>query len=151
MDRYRYRFRSVWRLDSPPDVVFGVLERAGEYPDWWPQVREVTPVDERTGTARFRSVIPYDLVVRARESRNDPRARVLEIGMTGDLEGWARWTLSAQGGGTHALYEQEVVVNKPLLRRLAVAGRPFFVANHALMMRAGRRGLRKVLARRHTV
>ncbi|MCI3224757.1 SRPBCC family protein [Streptomyces sp. NP-1717] len=151
MDRYRYRFRSVWRLDFPPDVVFGVLERAGEYPDWWPQVREVTPVDERTGTARFRSVIPYDLVVRARESRNDPRARVLEIGMTGDLEGWARWTLSAQGGGTHALYEQEVVVNKPLLRRLAVAGRPFFVANHALMMRAGRRGLRKVLARRHTV
>ncbi|MFD3922040.1 SRPBCC family protein [Streptomyces sp. NPDC058595] len=151
MDRYRYRFRSVWRLDSPPDVVFGVLERAGEYPDWWPQVREVTPVDERTGTARFRSVIPYDLVVRARESRNDPRARVLEIGMTGDLEGWARWTLSARGGGTHALYEQEVVVNKPLLRRLAVAGRPFFAANHALMMRAGRRGLRKVLARRHTV
>ncbi|MFE3251250.1 SRPBCC family protein [Streptomyces sp. NPDC059209] len=151
MDRYRYRFRSVWRLDFPPDVVFGVLERAGEYPDWWPQVREVTPVDERTGTARFRSVIPYDLVVRARESRNDPRARVLEIGMTGDLEGWARWTLSARGGGTHALYEQEVVVNKPLLRRLAVAGRPFFVANHALMMRAGWRGLRKVLARRHTV
>lgn len=151
MDRYRYRFRSVWRLDFPPDVVFGVLERAGEYPDWWPQVREVTPVDERTGTARFRSVIPYDLVVRARERRNDPRARVLEIGMTGDLEGWARWTLRARGGGTHALYEQEVVVNKPLLRRLAVAGRPFFVANHALMMRAGRRGLRKVLARRHTV
>ncbi|MET4924158.1 SRPBCC family protein [Streptomyces sp. PSRA5] len=151
MDWYHYRFRSVWELDAAPDIVFGVLERAGEYPDWWPQVREVTPVDERCGTARFRSVIPYDLFVRARESRNDPRARVLEMEMTGDLEGWARWTLSARGGGTRALYEQEVVVNKPLLRRLAVAGRPFFLANHALMMRAGRRGLRKVLARRHTV
>lgn len=151
MDRNHYRFRSVWELDAAPDVVFGVLERAGEYPDWWPQVREVTPVDERGGTARFRSVIPYDLHVRARESRNDPRARVLEIEMTGDLEGWARWTLSARDGGTRAVYEQEVDVNKPLLRRLAVAGRPFFLANHALMMRAGRRGLRKVLARRHTV
>ncbi|WP_405678886.1 SRPBCC family protein [Streptomyces sp. NBC_01511] len=151
MDWYHYRFRSVWELDADPDVVFGVLERAGEYPDWWPQVREVTPVDERTGTARFRSVIPYDLVVRARESRNDPRARVLEVEMAGDLEGWARWTLSAQGGGTRALYEQEVDINKPLLRRLAVAGRPFFLANHALMMRAGRRGLRKVLARPHSV
>lgn len=151
MDWYHYRFRSVWELDAAPDVVFGVLERAGEYPDWWPQVREVTPVDERTGTARFRSLIPYDLFVRARESRNDPRARVLEMEMTGDLEGWARWTLSARGGGTRALYEQEVDVNKPLLRRLAVVGRPFFLANHALMMRAGRRGLRKVLVRRHTV
>ncbi|MEV8425058.1 SRPBCC family protein [Streptomyces niveus] len=151
MDWYHYRFRSVWDLDAAPDAVFGVLERAGEYPDWWPQVREVTPLDERTGTARFRSLIPYDLVVSARESRNDPRARVLEMEMTGDLEGWARWTLSARGAGTRALYEQEVVVNKPLLRRLAVAGRPFFLANHALMMRAGRRGLRGVLARRHTV
>lgn len=151
MDWYHYRFRSVWELDAAPDVVFGVLGRAGEYPDWWPQVREVIPVDERTGTARFRSVIPFDLFVRARESRNDPRARVLEMEMTGDLEGWARWTLSAQGDGTRALYEQEVDVNKPLLRRLAVAGRPFFLANHALMMRAGRRGLRKVLAGRHTV
>ncbi|MFC8080212.1 SRPBCC family protein [Streptomyces sp. NPDC057307] len=151
MDWYHYRFRSVWDLDAAPDVVFGVLERAGEYPDWWPQVREVIPVDERGGTARFRSVIPYDLLVHARESRNDPRARVLEMGMTGDLEGWARWTLSARGPGTRALYEQEVDVNKPLLRRLAVVGRPFFLANHALMMRAGRRGLRKVLADRHTV
>lgn len=151
MDWYHYRFRSVWDLDAAPDVVFGVLERAGDYPDWWPQVREVIPVDERGGTARFRSVIPYDLLVRARERRNDPRARVLEMEMTGDLEGWARWTLSARGPGTRAVYEQEVDVNKPLLRRLAVAGRPFFLANHALMMRAGRRGLRKVLADRHTV
>ncbi|MFD3520735.1 SRPBCC family protein [Streptomyces sp. NPDC058653] len=151
MDRHRYRFRSVWDLDAAPDTVFAVLERAGEYTDWWPQVREVTPVDERGGTARFRSLIPYDLVVRAQESRRDPRARVLEIAMTGDLEGWARWTLSARGEGTRALYEQEVVVNKPLLRRFAVVGRPFFLANHALMMRAGRRGLRKVLAGSHTV
>ncbi|WP_330176750.1 polyketide cyclase [Streptomyces sp. NBC_01498] len=151
MDWYRYRFRAVWELDAPPDTVFGVLERAGDYPGWWPQVREVTPAGERAGTARFRSLFPYDLVVGARESGNDPVARVLEIEMSGDLEGWARWTLRARGDGTSALYEQEVVVNKPLLRRLAVPGRPFFLANHALMMRAGRRGLRKVLAHRHPV
>ena len=44
--------------------------------------------------------------------------------MTGDLDGWARWTLTADGTGTRARYEQEVEVNKPLLRRLAVPGRP---------------------------
>ncbi|MYS07554.1 polyketide cyclase [Streptomyces sp. SID6041] len=103
MDRCHYRFRSVWRLAAPPDAVYAVLERADEYPRWWPQVREVVPVDDTTGTARFRSLLPYDLVVTARALRRDPRAR--------------------------------------LLRALAVPGRPLFRANHALMMRAGRRGI----------
>lgn len=61
--------------------------------------------------------------------------------MTGDLDGWARWTLTPADSGTLAHYDQEVDVTKPLMRLLAVPGRPLFRANHALMMRAGRRGL----------
>ncbi|MET9955946.1 SRPBCC family protein [Streptomyces sp. NPDC006339] len=143
MDWCRYRFRSVWCLAAPPEAVYAVLERGEDYPSWWPQVREVVPVDETTGTARFRSLLPYDLVVTARARRGDPAAGVLEVALGGDLEGWARWTLTAlpDGSGTRALYEQEVEVRSPLLRALAVPGRPVFRANHALMMRAGRRGL----------
>ncbi|MFB6840793.1 SRPBCC family protein [Streptomyces sp. NPDC056361] len=141
MDWCRYRFRSVWRLPAPPDAVYAVLERAEEYPRWWPQVREVVPLDDTTGTARFRSLLPYDLVVTARALRRDPVARVLEIGLGGDLEGWARWTIAADGTGTRAVYEQEVEVRARLLRLLAFPGRPVFRANHALMMRGGRRGL----------
>ncbi|MFJ8309439.1 MULTISPECIES: SRPBCC family protein [unclassified Streptomyces] len=145
MDWCRYRFRSVWELPAAPAAVYAVLERAEEYPRWWPEVREVTPVDDRTATARLRSLIPYDLYVTAREGRRDPAALVLEVVLSGDLEGWARWTLVAHGGGTRAVYEQEVEVRKPLMRRLAVPGRPLFRANHALMMRSGRRGLRRRL------
>ncbi|MFF9851950.1 SRPBCC family protein [Streptomyces litmocidini] len=145
MDRYRYRFRCVWRLAAPPDAVYAVLERAEDYPRWWPQVREVTPRDDTTGTVRFRSLLPYDLVVTVRALRRDPAAGVLEIGLGGDLEGWSRWTLTADGAGTHALYEQEVEVRARLLRALAVPGRPVFRANHALMMRGGRRGLAALL------
>ncbi|KOG30917.1 MULTISPECIES: SRPBCC family protein [Streptomyces] len=141
MDWCRYRFRSVWRLPAPPDAVYAVLARAEDYPRWWPQVREVVSLDDTTGTARFRSLLPYDLVVTARALRRDPAARVLEVGLGGDLEGWARWTLTAEGAGTRALYEQEVEVRARLLRALAVPGRPVFRANHALMMRGGRRGL----------
>ncbi|MEU5219737.1 SRPBCC family protein [Streptomyces sp. NPDC020807] len=141
MDWCRYRFRSVWRLAAPPDTVYAVLARPEEYPRWWPQVREVRPLDDSTGTARFRSLLPYDLVVTARALRRDPAARVLEIGLEGDLEGRGRWTLVPEGGGTRAVYEQEVVVHARLLRLLAVPGRPVFRANHALMMRGGRRGL----------
>ncbi|GGU69565.1 polyketide cyclase [Streptomyces albospinus] len=144
---HRYRFRSVWLLNAPPAVVYAVLERAEAYPHWWPQVREVAPIDERSGTARFRSFLPYDLVVVASEAVRDPGAGVLEIAMRGDLAGWARWTIVPGAGGTRAVFEQDVEVRKPLLRRWALLGRPLFLVNHALMMRAGRRGLATWLAR----
>ncbi|MFF3486808.1 SRPBCC family protein [Streptomyces sp. NPDC002701] len=141
MDWTHYRFLSLWSLAAPPDVVYGALADAESYPRWWPQVREVTAVDDLSGVIRIRSVLPYDLVFTAREVRRDRAAGILEIAMTGDVDGWARWTLVAEGAGTRARYDQEVHVTKPLLRRLAVPGRPVFRANHALMMRAGRRGL----------
>ncbi|WAL94379.1 SRPBCC family protein [Streptomyces sp. Je 1-369] len=141
MDWCHYRFRSVWELPGAPTGVFAALEQAEDYPQWWPQVREVTPLDDRSGIVRFRSFLPYDLVVTARERRNDPAAGVLEIAMSGDLDGWARWTLTATPDGTRARYDQEVEVRKALMRRLSVPGRPLFRLNHALMMRAGQRGL----------
>lgn len=141
MDWSHYRFRSLWALPAPRAAVYTALEQAEHYPRWWPQVREVNPIDERSGTIRIRALLPYDLVFTAREVRRDPTAGVLEIAMTGDLDGWARWTLTSDGPGTRARYDQEVDVSKPLLRRLAVPGRPVFRANHALMMRAGQRGL----------
>ncbi|MEU8486366.1 SRPBCC family protein [Streptomyces sp. NPDC048641] len=148
MDWSHYRFRSVWDLAAEPADVFTALERAEDYPLWWPQVREATPLDEHQGTARFRSLLPYDLFVTASALRRDTEAGVLEIAMTGDLEGWARWTVRAHEGGTRVFYEQEVEVRKPLMRRFALIGRPVFLVNHALMMRGGRRGLAARLRRR---
>ncbi|MFE9634973.1 SRPBCC family protein [Streptomyces sp. NPDC006463] len=150
-DRWsRYRFRSVWDLDAPPARVYAVLEEPGEYPYWWPQIRRVEPVDDRTGAATVRSVLPYALHVTASELVRDPARGVLEVSLAGDLDGWARWTVrprrGAGGARTRALYEQEVEVRLPLMRRLALPGRPVFRLNHALMMRAGRRGLAARLA-----
>lgn len=142
MDWSHYRFVSIWDLPAPPDAVYGILERAEDYPRWWPQVREATPVDGTTGTTRIRSLLPYDLVLTVRERRRDPRARVIEATLGGDLDGWVRWTVTAHGGGSRVVYEQEVEVRRRLMRLLAVPGRPVFRANHALMMRAGRRGWR---------
>jgi uncharacterized protein YndB with AHSA1/START domain len=149
MDWTYYRFRSLWVLAAPADDVYEVLADAENYDRWWPQVREVTRIDDRSGIIRIRSLLPYDLVFTAREVRRDRTAGVLEIAMTGDVDGWARWTLTSDDPGTRARYDQEVHVTKPLLRRLAVPGRPAFRANHALMMRAGRRGLAAYLGGNH--
>ncbi|MEU6508012.1 SRPBCC family protein [Streptomyces sp. NPDC046942] len=145
MDWNRYRFLSLWSLPAPPAAVYAVLERPEDYPRWWPQVRAVTRLDGSTGVLTIRSVLPYAMTFTARETRHDPDAGVLEITMSGDIEGWARWTVTADGPGTLARYEQVVHVNKPLLRWLAVPGRPVFRANHRLMMRSGRRGLMRHL------
>ncbi|GGY10707.1 SRPBCC family protein [Streptomyces djakartensis] len=141
MDWNHYRFRSRWALPAPPATVYQALERAEEYPRWWPQVREVTRFDDTTGVLRIRSVLPYDMTFTAREVRRDPAAGVLESSLSGDIEGWARWTVTPLGTGTLARYEQVVDVRKPLLRWLALPCRPVFRANHRLMMRAGARGL----------
>ncbi len=141
MDWNHYRFRSLWPLPAPAPDVYRALERVEDYPRWWPQVREVTRLDDTSASLRFRSLLPYDLTATLREGRRDPEAGVLEVAMSGDMEGWARWTVTARASGALARYDQEVVVRKPLLRRLAVPGRPLFRSNHRLMMRAGRRGL----------
>lgn len=153
LDRWnRYRFRSVWDLDAPPARVYCALERTGDYPRWWPQVRAVEQIDGHSGTLHIRSVLPYELRMTATELLRDPRRGLLEAALHGDVEGWARWTVRARRGaggrGTRVLYEQEVEVCSPLLRRLAVPARPAFRLNHALMMRAGRHALAARLAAR---
>ncbi|NLU75114.1 polyketide cyclase [Streptomyces sp. HNM0575] len=153
--RHRFVFRSVWRLDASPEEVYAVLERAEEYPVWWPQVREVHALEESVGRARIRSVLPLDLWITGRAARHDPAAGVLEMEIDGDVAGWARWTVTgdaggdggSRSGGAVAVYEQQVEVRRPLLRRLALPARPLFRANHALMMRAGQRGLERRLRR----
>nr|WP_237695047.1 SRPBCC family protein [Streptomyces sp. SID5468] len=133
-------------MPADPAAVYAVLADVEHYPAWWPQVREVRRIDETSGTLRIRSLLPYDLTVTLRQDRRDPVAGVLRARLSGDMDGVATWRLTADRDGTLVRFEQHVVVAKPLLRRLAVPGRPFFRANHALMMRAGRRGLRAALA-----
>ncbi len=124
MDWTHYRFRTLWSLPVPPAAVYGALERAEEYPAWWRQVRDVTRLDDTTGVVRIRSFLPYDLSFTVREVRRDPSAGVLEAALSGDLQGWARWTVTATPSGSLARYDQVVDVNKPLLSRLAVPGGP---------------------------
>lgn len=145
MDWTHYRLRTLWFLPVPPATVYRVLERPEDYPRWWPQVRAVHRLDGTSGVLTIRSVLPYDMTFTARETRRDPVAGVLEAALSGDIEGLARWTVTPHGSGSLARYDQVVDVRKPLLRRLAVPGRPVFRANHRLMMRAGRRGLLRYL------
>ncbi|MEX1008847.1 MAG: SRPBCC family protein [Acidimicrobiia bacterium] len=146
MADHSYSFRSVWTLGAPAADVYQVLERLADYPAWWPEIKEVRPLSHDEYELRCRSVLPYDLVFTTHQTRHDPHARVLEANLTGDLDGFSRWTIQEFPEGSRATFEEEVVANKALLRRLDPLARPAFRGNHKLMMRHGEQGLRTFLA-----
>ncbi|MFC3894738.1 SRPBCC family protein [Lentzea rhizosphaerae] len=145
MSLNRYRFRSVWHVDAPPCAVYEVLSDIANYPVWWPEVRAATKIDDESGELRCRSFLPFDLVVQVKHSIRNQQAGLLRATLTGDLEGFASWEIIGKDGGTDLLFDQEVVVNKALLRRLVLIARPFFRGNHDLMMRGGLKGLKQQL------
>ena len=78
------------------------------YPEWWPQVRAVASLGSDDAWVVCRSALPYSLnLVLHAVSREGP---VLEVAVTGDLDGFVRWRLVEEGSGTRMDLEQEVTV-----------------------------------------
>jgi hypothetical protein len=141
-----FSFTSEWRVDADPSHLFEVLSDIGGYPSWWPEVKRVVRIGESRVAVHVRSVLPYDLDFEMEEVVNDPERGLLEVRMTGDLEGFSRWTVVRSGDGTRLLFEEEVETTKTLLVWLAPAARAAFKLNHSFMMRHGEAGLRTYMA-----
>jgi uncharacterized protein YndB with AHSA1/START domain len=140
--RASYSFNASWVTPAPvADVADAVLDLE-HYPEWWPQVRAVAKLGPDTARVLCRSVLPYtlDLVLDA-VSREAP---VLEVAVSGDLDGWVRWTLAPVDGGTRTDFAQEVTVTGALALASYVA-RPLLRWNHHRMMRSCEEGLRSRL------
>ena len=138
-----YEFRGSWTVPAPLEDVREAVVDLEHYPEWWPQVRAVAKVGPDTARVLCRSALPYtlDLVLDA-VSRETP---VLEVAVSGDLDGWVRWTLAPDGDGTRTEFAQEVAVSGALAAASYVA-RPLLRWNHHRMMRGCEAGLRLRLA-----
>lgn len=145
-DGSRFVFCSRWRLDASPQRTFAALADAESYPQWWPQVHAARRIDERSGELRCRSLLPYDLAFVVHREVDDADAGILRARLDGDLVGSSQWTVSADGDGTVAVFDEDVVVAKSLVRLAGRLARPALRYNHDRMMRAGERGLRRHLA-----
>ncbi|RMI42645.1 SRPBCC family protein [Streptomyces triticirhizae] len=138
----RCQFGGAWRVAAPAARVFAALNEPADYPRWWPEVRELVSGDGGSAVARFRSFLPHELRVCVRAGVRDEAGGRLEVLLSGDLEGWLRWSLFPVGRGTLLVHAQDCVVTGGLPLRLGPLARPAFRANHASMMRSGERGLR---------
>ncbi len=136
-----YRFDNRWSVSADRDRLFDLLADLAAYPEWWPQVRAVARVDDDTAHVVARSLLPYSLDMVLTRVVEDRRSGVLEARLSGQLDGWCRWTLREARGLTDVVYEQEVTTPGRLMNAAAAVARPALVANHAWMMRGGRRGM----------
>ncbi|MTD57372.1 SRPBCC family protein [Amycolatopsis pithecellobii] len=137
-----YRFRDTWFLPAPRRAVFDAVVDVENYPRWWPDVRAVRRIDDDTAELVCRATLPYGLVIRMRRAEQNVSTGRLRVHLEGDLEGSLAASVLRHPAGTTLEITQRVQVRKPLLRKLAPVARPLFLANHAVMMRRGRTGLR---------
>jgi hypothetical protein len=112
---------------------------------WWRQVRSARWIDDRSGEITCRSLLPYDLTFVVARELEDPVDRVLRGTLTGDLNGTSQWTITANGDGAVAVFDENVTVGRGMLRAVGLVARPALTFNHGLMMRSGEAGLRKHL------
>ena len=138
-----HEFRGEWTVAASPDAVRDLVVDLEHYPDWWPQVVAVARLGPDDARVLCRSTLPYtlDLVLHAR-SRAGP---VLEVAVSGDLDGTVRWRLEPVAGGTLMRFEQTVSVSG-LLALASYAVRPVLRWNHDRMMAGYVAGLRRRLA-----
>lgn len=137
-----YEFADAWTVGADVDRVAAVLTDLEHYPAWWPQVRAVASLGPDEAWVRCRSTLPYtlDLVLTA-VSRTPP---VVEVALSGDLEGFARFRLSPAEAGTRLEFTQSVTVGGAMALASYVA-RPVLEWNHRQMMRGCRDGLRRAV------
>lgn len=145
MDLNHYRFHSEWMVDADRGTTYEALRDLVSYALWWPEVKSVVPLDSTRAAVVITGLLPYRLQLVLEQQSADAGAGTLKASLAGDLQGWSSWQVEENGTGCRLLYDQEVLVNKRLLRLLAPVARPVFRLNHALMMLRGERGLQRYL------
>lgn len=137
-----FHFSSRHLLPGSADAFFDELHDIEAWPSWWPQVRSVEPIDDRSGYVTIRSFLPITLRLRLVALVDDAATRTLRASLDGDLTGWSQFVVEPDGAGSLLRYDQEARVTKPgAASTFAGAARPLLVANHRSMMRTGLRAL----------
>jgi hypothetical protein len=134
-----YAFAGSWHVAAPLHVVHGVLVDLERYPEWWPQVVAVASLGPDDARVLCRSVLPYtlDLVLHAVNRSSS----LLEVAVSGDLDGTVRFGLTEVAGGTRLDLAQEVHAGR-LLALVSYVARPVLRWNHHRMMEGCVAGLR---------
>ena len=151
-----YEFITKWRVTGTVAEVYDVLGDAEGLPRWWPSVYLGAKVEREGDAAGVGKVIaldtkgflPYTLKWRMEVTEVDPAAGRIALDAHGDFEGHGVWTLVQDGDDVDITYDWRIRADKPLLKYLSFAMKPFFAANHLWAMVKGLESLKLELLRR---
>jgi hypothetical protein len=139
-----FRFDRSWHFGVTPAELWSTLARTDRYREWWPWLRTFT-VDGRgddalttgrTAQVVIQAPLPYQLrcTVRVDDAVRDVR---LVTTVDGDLRGPARLELRPVDGGTAARLAWSFELQAPMLRALALLGRPAMAWAHDRIVERG--------------
>jgi hypothetical protein len=138
-----FRFDRSWHFGVTPDELWATLAQSDRYREWWPWLREFTIegggdalVDGAVAHVVIQAPLPYQLrcTIRVEDATVEQR---LTTRVSGDLAGPARLELQAVDGGTEARLAWELDLRAPLLRSLALFGRPAMAWAHDRIVERG--------------
>lgn len=141
-----FHFDDRWSLDAGVDAVWAVLERVDEWPQWWPGLAAAEPAGGHVALgSRARIVVrtPVGMPLRFMlEVEHLQAPNLVGLRAYGDLRGEGEWRLADHHGTTHVDSVWCVTSTRRMIRML----RPAASLMHAVVMRAGERGLSARLA-----
>jgi hypothetical protein len=146
-----YHLLTIWHIAAPLTDVYDAIGDSLRWPAWWHGAVSVdqTAPGDRIGVGSVRHYawqgkLPYPVVFNVRATRISPVA-VLEGQATGDLEGLGRWSFSSQGPVSIVQFDWHIHSTKWWMNLLVPIARPFFIQNHAQLMKQGGQGLARHL------
>lgn len=137
-----FRFDRSWHFEVTPAELWSTLSHTDRYREWWPWLRSFDADGEdalstgRIAAVTIQAPLPYQL--RCTVSVDDAvRDQRLVTTVDGDLQGPARLELRPVDGGTEARLAWEFRLRAPLLRTLAIVGRPAMAWGHDRIVERG--------------
>jgi hypothetical protein len=140
-----FRFDRAWHFEVTPAELWTTLSLTDRYCEWWPWLRSFTlDTDDgedaletgRTARVVIQAPLPYQLHCTVHVVDAVPEARLVTM-VDGDVQGPARLDLRAVAGGTEARLAWTFELRAPLLRALAVLGRPAMAWAHDRIVERG--------------
>jgi hypothetical protein len=142
-----FRFDRTWDLPATPSRLWEVLQGTGEYPRWWPWLREFETdgsglVEGSVARCSVRAPIPYTLDFTVTIEHVEPGTS-LDARVDGDLRGPARLEIGARAKGATARLVWTVELRAPMLRAASVVVRPVMEWGHDWIADSGVRQFRE--------
>jgi hypothetical protein len=145
-----FRFDRAWHFAVTPSELWTTLSHTDRYTEWWPWLRTFSLDDPasddaadmgalatgRTARVVIQAPLPYQLHCTVHVDDAELEQRVVTT-VDGDLQGPARLDLRPVDGGTDARLAWSFELREPLLRALAVLGRPAMAWAHDRIVERG--------------